>query len=149
MSDSAEGWCAAGNLGASRVSIRGMVCSRQPRSFQGVDPHGRLDGWTEDGWRDGWRDARIQGRLHFSSRLPLLYRMFFTGLYFGAFICLAFLVDGLPSLLFYIQGFSSFFLFQLFEKKCWCGATRVEQLLSMRDKLFFRSKNIDWAQYTN
>jgi hypothetical protein len=25
----------------------------------------------------------------------------------------------------------------------------VEQLLSMRDKLFFRSKNIDWAQYTN
>jgi hypothetical protein len=52
---------------------RGMVCSRQPRSFQGVDPHGRPDGWTED----GWRDARIQGRLHFSSRRPLLYRIFF------------------------------------------------------------------------
>jgi len=27
---------------------RGMVCSRQPRSFQGVHPHGRPDGWTED-----------------------------------------------------------------------------------------------------
>ncbi len=50
---------------------RGMVCSRQPRSFQGADPHGRPDGWTED----GWRDARIQGRLHFSSRRPLLYRI--------------------------------------------------------------------------
>ncbi len=52
---------------------RGMVCSRQPQSFQGVHPHGRPDGWTEGGWWDGWRDARIQGRLHFSSRRPLLY----------------------------------------------------------------------------
>jgi hypothetical protein len=59
--------------------------------------------------------------------------MCFTGLCFGAFICLVFLVDGLPSLLFYILGFSSSFLFQLFEKKCWCGATTVEQLVSMRD----------------
>ncbi len=25
---------------------RGMVCGRQPRSFQGVHPHGRPDGWT-------------------------------------------------------------------------------------------------------
>jgi len=57
-----------------RLSRR-MVCSRQPRSFEGVHPHGRPDGWTEDGWRDGWRDARIQGRLHFSSRRPLLYRI--------------------------------------------------------------------------
>jgi hypothetical protein len=56
---------------------RGMVCSRQPRSFQGVDPHGRPDGWTED----GWRDARIQGRLHFSSRRPLLYRMMMIYIY--------------------------------------------------------------------
>jgi hypothetical protein len=69
--------------------------------------------------------------------------MLFTGLCFGAFICLVFLVDGLPSLLFYIQGFPSFFLFQLFEKKCWCGATTVEQLLSMRDKLFFKSKTLN------
>jgi len=51
---------------------RGMVCNRQPRSFQGVDSHGQLDGWTE-GWQDGWQDARIQGRFHFSSRRPLLY----------------------------------------------------------------------------
>ncbi len=56
---------------------RGMVCSQQPRSFQGVHPHGRSDGWTED----GWRDARIHGRLHFSSRRPLLYRMFFHHAY--------------------------------------------------------------------
>jgi hypothetical protein len=27
---------------------KGMVCSRQPWSFHGVDPHGRLDEWTED-----------------------------------------------------------------------------------------------------
>jgi hypothetical protein len=54
---------------------RGMVCSWQPRNFQGVHPHRRTDRWTEDGWRDGWRDAQIQGRLHFSSRRPLLYRM--------------------------------------------------------------------------
>jgi hypothetical protein len=33
---------------------RGMVCSRQPRSFQGVNSHGQLDGWTE-GRRDGRR----------------------------------------------------------------------------------------------
>jgi hypothetical protein len=46
-----------------------MVCSRQPRSFRGVHPHGRPDEWT----KDGWRDARIQGRLHFSSRRPLIY----------------------------------------------------------------------------
>jgi len=38
---------------------KGMVCSRQPRSLQGVNSHGRLNEWTEDGWRDGWRDARI------------------------------------------------------------------------------------------
>jgi len=57
---------------------RGMVCSRQPRSFQGVHPHGRPDGWTEEGWRDGWRDARVQGRLHFSSRRPLMYRIFWA-----------------------------------------------------------------------
>jgi hypothetical protein len=63
--------------------------------------------------------------------------MFFTGLCFGAL-----LVDVLPSLIFYIQGFSSFFLFQLLEKKCWCGANTVEQLLSMRDKLFFKSKTL-------
>ncbi len=56
---------------------------------------------------------------------------------------LYFFVDGLPSLLFYIPGFSSSFLFQLFEKKCWCGATRVEQLLSMRDKLFSKSKTLN------
>jgi hypothetical protein len=69
--------------------------------------------------------------------------MLFTGLCFGAFICLVFLVDGLPSLLFYIQGFTSFILFQLFENKWWCGATRVEELLSMRDKLVFKIKNIE------
>ncbi len=69
--------------------------------------------------------------------------MFFTGLCFGAFICLIFLVDGLPSPLFYIQGFSPSFLFQLFEKKCWCGAPMVEQLSNMRDKLFFKSKALN------
>jgi len=69
---------------AESCSVRlstGMVCSRQPQSFQGVHPHGRPDGWTEGGWWDGWRDARIQGRLHFSSRHPLLYviQMYLTG----------------------------------------------------------------------
>jgi len=28
-----------------QILSRGMVCSRQPRSFQGVHPHGRLDGF--------------------------------------------------------------------------------------------------------
>jgi len=37
VSDSVEGW----------LPRKGMVCSRQPQSFQGVDPHGRPDGWTE------------------------------------------------------------------------------------------------------
>jgi hypothetical protein len=42
---------------------RGMVRSRQPRSFQDVDPHGRPDGWTEGGWRDA-RDGThgVRGR---------------------------------------------------------------------------------------
>jgi hypothetical protein len=35
---------------------RGMVCSRQPRSFQGVHPHGRPDGWTQG------RQGRMTGR---------------------------------------------------------------------------------------
>ncbi len=35
------------------VRLSGMVCSRQPRSFQGVDSRGRPDGWTE-GRRDGF-----------------------------------------------------------------------------------------------
>jgi hypothetical protein len=39
--------------------------------------------------------------------------MFFSGLCFWAFICLVLLVDGLSSLLFYIQGFFLFFLFSL------------------------------------
>jgi len=47
--------------------------------------------------------------------------MFFTGLCFGAFICLLFLVDGLPSLLFYIQGFSSFFLFNFLKRNAGVG----------------------------
>ncbi len=41
---------------------------------------------------------------------------------FPGFICLVFLVDGFPSLLFYIHGFRPFFLLKLFEKKCSCGA---------------------------
>ncbi len=64
------------SLWAESCSVRlskGMVCSRQPQSFQGVDPHGRPDGWTEGGWRDGWQDARIHGRLHFSFQRPLLH----------------------------------------------------------------------------
>jgi len=70
--------------------------------------------------------------------------MFFTGLCFGAFICLVFLVEGShPCFFIYRVFLPSFFLFQLFEKKCWCGATRVEQLLSMRDKLFFKSKTLN------
>jgi hypothetical protein len=56
--------------------------------------------------------------------------MFFTGLCFGAFICLVLLVDGLPSLLFYVQDFPSFFLLKPFEKKCWAGAAMVERLLN-------------------
>jgi hypothetical protein len=63
--------------------------------------------------------------------------MFFTGLCFGAFICLVVLVDGLASLLFYIQVFLPSFFSKPFEKKCWCGAAKVEQLLNMRDKLVF------------
>jgi hypothetical protein len=59
--------------------------------------------------------------------LVLLFALYF--LWMGSHPCF-----------FYIQGFSPFFVFQLFEKKCWCGATRVEQLLSMRDKSFYKSK---------
>ncbi len=93
VSNLGEGWCVAPGLfpshyfliyvlfpsyswWAETCSVRlskGMVCRRQPRSFQGVHPHGRSDGWTEGRWWDGWHDARIQGRLHFSSRRPLLY----------------------------------------------------------------------------
>jgi hypothetical protein len=66
VSDSVEGWCAAGNLGASRVSIR-------------------MDDWMDgqrddrtDGRRDGFRGSfissrrpqplsvRLQGKLHSS-----------------------------------------------------------------------------------
>jgi hypothetical protein len=69
-----------------------MVCSRQPRSFQGVDrTDGQmddrmdderkdgniylfcLDGWTE--WMMGWTTRWIQGKLHFSSPRPLQYMM--------------------------------------------------------------------------
>jgi hypothetical protein len=45
---------------------RGMVCSRQSRSFQGVDLHGWPDGWT-DGWWERWMNWC------FTSRHPLLY----------------------------------------------------------------------------
>jgi hypothetical protein len=79
-------------------------------------------------------------------RSGVLIVMFFTGLCFHASICLVFLVDGLLSLLFYIQGFPSFFLLKLFEKRCWCGAAMLEQLLNMRDKLLFKSKNIERPQ---
>jgi hypothetical protein len=48
VSDSIEGWCAAGNLEASRVSIR-------------MDD--RTDGQRDDG-TDG-PTGRIQGKLHF------------------------------------------------------------------------------------
>jgi hypothetical protein len=61
----------------------------------------------------------VYGSLFYLCISGVLIVMFFTGLCFGAFICLVFLVDGLPSLLFYRQGFSFFFLFQLYEKKCW------------------------------
>jgi hypothetical protein len=44
--------------------------------------------------------------------------MFFTGLCFGAFICLVFLVDALPSLLLN-TGVLFFLSFSIFEKKCW------------------------------
>jgi len=46
MSDSVEGWS----------SGRRMVCSWQPRSFQGVDSHGRPDGWTKG------QQGRMTGR---------------------------------------------------------------------------------------
>ncbi len=45
VSDLVEGWCAAGNLGPSRVSIR-------------------MDDRT-DGQRDDGTDGQIQGKLHF------------------------------------------------------------------------------------
>jgi len=32
-------------LGGQKAAVSGMVCSRQPRSFQGVHPHGRPDGF--------------------------------------------------------------------------------------------------------
>jgi len=62
--------------------------------------------------------------------------MFFTGLCVGAFICLAFLVDGLPSLLF------SFF-FNFLKRNAGGEAITVEQLLSMRDKLLSNSKTLN------
>ncbi len=43
----------------------------------------------------------------------VLIVMFCSGLCFWAFICLVLLVDGLSSLLFYIQGFFFSFLFSL------------------------------------
>jgi hypothetical protein len=46
VSDSVEGWCAAGNI---------------------VQTNGQRDD------RDGWRDGRVQGRLHLSSQRLLLY----------------------------------------------------------------------------
>jgi hypothetical protein len=52
-------------------------------------------------------------------------------------------VYGLLSLLFYVQGFPSFDLFQLFEKKRWCWATAVEQLLSIREKSLYKSKTLN------
>jgi len=60
--------------------------------------------------------------------------MFFRGLCFGAFICLVFLVDGVPSLL--LNTGVLFFLFQFLKRNAGGGATTVEQLLGMRDKLF-------------
>jgi len=51
----------------------------------------------------------------------VLIVMFFTGLCFGAFIWLIFLVDGLPSLLFLIQGFSSFFFFNFLKRNAGVG----------------------------
>ncbi len=55
MSDSVEGWCAAGNLGASKVSIR-------------MDDRtdGRMDDEI-DGWWDRWM------KWCFTSQRPLLY----------------------------------------------------------------------------
>jgi hypothetical protein len=46
VSDSVEGWCAAGNLGASRVSIR-------------------MDDQTDGQMDDEMDDGRIKGKLHF------------------------------------------------------------------------------------
>jgi len=48
VSNSLEGWCAAGNIV-------------------------QTDGQRDD--EDGWRDERIQGRLHFSSRCPTIYNV--------------------------------------------------------------------------
>jgi hypothetical protein len=50
---------------------RGMVCSRQPRSFQGVYPHGRPDEWTEDKQRTDDGTHGFKGGFI----LPLIYRM--------------------------------------------------------------------------
>jgi hypothetical protein len=62
-----------------------MVYSRQPRSFQGVDSHGRLDGWIE-GQQNGFKRHFISSQLYLdtvrshcptgfkgSFILPLLY----------------------------------------------------------------------------
>jgi hypothetical protein len=40
-----------------------MVCSRQPRSFRGVDSHGRPDKWIE-GQRDEFKGRFISSRLY-------------------------------------------------------------------------------------
>ncbi len=54
-----------GQKAAVSDSVEGrMVCSRQRRSFQGIDSHGRPDGWTE-GRQDGWTTGRIEWKLHF------------------------------------------------------------------------------------
>jgi len=44
---------------------RGMVCSRQPRSFQGVDSHGRPDGWTQG--RQGRMTRQVRPSLYLTT----------------------------------------------------------------------------------
>jgi hypothetical protein len=57
---------------------RGMVCSRQPRNFQGVDSHGQPDRWIK-GRRDAFKGSFIK-TVHPASGEASLFLYYMLGL---------------------------------------------------------------------
>jgi len=73
LSDSVEGW----------LPGRGMVCSWQPRSFQGVHPHRWPNRWTEG------RQGRMTGRVGSGAGsfiIPTSFTILYIYIYIYAFI---------------------------------------------------------------